>query len=335
MNPSLLDAVGQAGVLASVSMKFWRAAKKLEPADLGLTDGQIAERLICLGHKRLLPRDALARFALLESRAHAAVERASFPFLGGIARFVPNERLANLTSVLEDIRDEFRAEIETFMARYEDLRDTSLDEWREAAFGLNLPPDELVDRIASNFPTGLQVRQKFHFDAHFYQVAAPQSLGLIAIDAMDQQAIAQSRDRIAREAAQKLAEDTESFVSDCVATLREQTAQICQEMLSSMQTGKTEGVHQKTLNRLVKFIDEFKTLNFAEDSELEGMLEDARRALLSKTAEEYRDNTKAQAQLTNGLRKLGEEARRLAGQEAREIVERFGQLGARRFSLAA
>jgi nucleoside-diphosphate-sugar epimerase len=41
-----------------------------------------------------------------------------------------------------------------------------------------------------------------------------------------------------------------------VASLRQQTAQLCEEMLESMRTGKT-GVHQKTLNRLTRFIEEF------------------------------------------------------------------------------
>ncbi len=36
------------------------------------------------------------------------VESASFPFLGGIARFVPNARLGGLTDGLDKLRDEFR-----------------------------------------------------------------------------------------------------------------------------------------------------------------------------------------------------------------------------------
>ena len=65
------------------------------------------------------------------------------------------------------------------------------------------------------------------------------------------------------------------------------------------------------------------------------MLANARKDLLSRTAEEYRDSARAQAELANGLKVLGDEARRLATQESREIVERFGKLGARRFTLVA
>lgn len=335
MQNQLLDAISREGVLASVSIRYWRAAKKLEAADLGLKDRQIADRLVVLGHKRLLPREAMARFALIESRAHACVERNSFPFLGGIARFVPNRNLARLNETLDGLKDEFAAEIESFMSRYEDLRESALDEWRDAARSLDVPVGEFVDRIAATFPSGIKLRQRFHFDSHFYQVSAPESVQVQATSAADQAAIVQARADVASQAAEKLARDTESFVSDCVATLREQTAQICEEMLASMKAGKTDGVHQKTLNRLLGFIDSFKTMNFAGDATLETMLADARRELLGKTAEEYRDSAAAQIQLATGLKKLGDEARRLATQESREIVERFGKLGARRFSLVA
>lgn len=335
MQNQLLDAISREGVLASVSIRYWRAAKKLEAADLGLKDRQIADRLVVLGHKRLLPREAMARFALIESRAHAAVERASFPFLGGIARYVPNRNLARLTETLEGLKTEFETEIDSFMDRYEDLRASALGEWRQAARGLDVPVEEFVDRIAATFPSGIKLRQRFHFDAHFYQVAAPESVRIQAVDVADQAAVVNARALVARQAAEKFARDTESFVSDCVATLREQTAQICDEMLGSMKSGKTDGVHQKTLNRLLGFIDQFKTMNFAGDEALETMLANARRELLGKTAEEYRDSAAAQVQLAAGLKKLGDEARRLATQESREIVERFGKLGARRFTMVA
>jgi hypothetical protein len=106
-------------------------------------------------------------------------------------------------------------------------------------------------------------------------------------------------------------------------------------MLASIRTGKTDGVHQKTLNRLLRFIDEFKSLNFAGDSEFERILETTRSTLLTRSAEDYRENAPALARLQNGLQTLAQTARTLARQDAREIVERFGALGARKFSLAA
>ena len=334
-NNQLLDALTQEGVLINVSVRYWRAAKKLSPEDLGLNDQQVNNRLISLGHKRLLPREALASFALIESRAHALIDQSTFSFLGGIARFLPNRRLAGVRSTLDALQQEYEQARIAFIERYEDLRRESLDEWREAAVGLQLNPDDLVDRLAAAYPPSDRLSRYFAFDVHLYQVQAPEALQRQLVESGEQAAIAEARDQVVRDAQQKIGRDTEMFVADCVAALRQETATICREMLSSMQTGKTGGVHQKTLNRLLKFIDDFKTLNFAGDHELESMLEHARTTLLARSAEEYRDNRSARTELQNGLRRLGEEARHLAHQEAREIVERFGQVGRRRIQRAA
>ena len=103
----LLDAVCRRGVLVSTSVRYWRGCKRLSPEDLGLDPAHVSDRLIQLGHKRLIPRDALKEFALIESRVQATVEGSSFPFLGGVGRFVPNPRLGELTDKLEKLRDEF------------------------------------------------------------------------------------------------------------------------------------------------------------------------------------------------------------------------------------
>jgi predicted oxidoreductase len=126
----------------------------------------------------------------------------------------------------------------------------------------------------------------------------------------------------------------EAFVADCVASLREQTAQLCGEMLASI-NGCETGVHQKTLNRLVKWVDQFKTMNFMGDADMEQQLEHVKRELLSKTAEEYRDSAVARARLKNGLAQLANQARNLARLDATELVQRFGEMGKRKFNLAA
>ena len=55
----------------------------------------------------------------------------------------------------------------------------------------------------------------------------------------------------------------------------------------------------------------------------------------SLAAEQYRDDTFARERLVNGLNRLANEARQLAQQDAAELVQRFGELGRRKFHLAA
>ena len=147
-----------------------------------------------VGHKRLIPRDALQAFALIESRVQATVESSSFPFLGGISRFVPNPRLGDLTDKLEKLRDEFREATLDFVAGYSPLRENAMAEWREAARHMNGSAERLIATI----------------------------------------------------------------------------------------DGSENGVHQRTLNRLTTFIDNFRSLSFAGDQQLEATLERFRRDLLNR-----------------------------------------------------
>jgi hypothetical protein len=333
---NLLRVLTHEGVLINVSCRYWRAHKKLKAEDLGLDPDTVTDDLISLGHKKLLPSDALKPFALIESRAHSLVDANTFPFLGGIARYLPNSKLSEVTNRLEQLEREFQTQQVAFIERYSELRSNAAREWWTAARKLCNDPDRLVATIEASFPQADALDRYFSFQTHLFQVSIPEGAPQAElIAASDQQALADARNRAAQEAAAKIRQGTQQFVSDCVATMRQETATLCDEMLQSMSDGKTQGVHQKTLNRLIKFIDEFKSLNFAGDQEMEQTLERVRSQFLSRTAESYRDDAKAQARLRDGLGKLRDTAHELARQDATEIVERFGAMGRRRFNLAA
>lgn len=332
-NP-LLDALTREGVLISASVRYPRFTRRLKPEDLGLAGDEVNERLISLGHKKLLPRDALAGLALVESRVHALVERSSFAFLGGLARFLPNSKLLEVQQGLDALKDEFEAAQQKFLDDYAGHRSEALAEWEQSAAQLAADPVTFMAAIRGAFPDAVEVGDKFGFDVHLFQVRAPERITAQLVRFSDQQKVIAARNQAAGEAAQRIRDGVEGFVRDAVATLREQTARLCHEMLAAMAEGKS-GVHQKTLNRLVKFIDEFKQLNFAGDADMEALLEKARTELLSKSAEEYRDDTPARLQLQQGIRKLADNALALARQDSTEIVSTFGRLGVRKFELAA
>jgi hypothetical protein len=143
--------------------------------------------------------------------------------------------------------------------------------------------------------------------------------------------VADDRRRIAEDASRRLQADLDGFIRESVASLREETARLASEVLATIDSSE-HGVHQRTLNRLTTFIDSFRTLNFAGDQQLEQTLERFRRDLLSRTAEEYRNQPGAMASLTDGLNRLRENAVQLVRNDARDIVSRFGQQGTRRLA---
>ena len=333
-NTQLLDVLTREGVLISVSVRYWRATRKLNAEDLGLNPDNVTDRLISLGHKKLLPREALERFALIESRAHSLINASAFPFLNGLGHFLPNTKLEEVTQRLRELETEFDSARQSFLDRYADLRQSASVEWYEAAKRLVTDPDRLVAAIEGSFPNTTRMQRAFGFTVQLFQLRAPESLDMALVSEGEQQEIIVARQQAAREAAEQIHRGAESFVADCVASLRQQTASLCEEMLESMRSGKT-GVHQRTLNRLIRFVDEFKQLNFVGDREMEAQLDRVRQEFLSRTAEDYRDDHAAKARLQDGLQSLAQTARDLAQQDSRELVERFGQMGHRRFHLAA
>jgi len=95
-------------------------------------------------------------------------------------------------------------------------------------------PDRLVAAIEASFPYPQQMDRYFGFDVQLFQISLPERLQMDLVTELQQQQVAQARQNAAQEASQKIRRDVESFVSDCVASLREQTAQLCEEMLNSI-----------------------------------------------------------------------------------------------------
>jgi hypothetical protein len=172
-SPTLLDALCAKGVLLSVSVRYWRARTRLAAEDLGLQRRQVSDRLIALGHKRLVPREALATLALIESRAHALVEERSFPFLNGVARYLPNDQLAEVNASLAELGREFGLARDAFIADYDRLRQEALAEWTQAATTLGVPAGPLVARIRAALPDAVTLATKFSFS----QVLSTQCAG--------------------------------------------------------------------------------------------------------------------------------------------------------------
>ena len=330
-NQTLLDGICRRGVLISTSVRYWRGCKRLKPEDLGLDPAHVNDRLIQLGQKRLIPRDSLQAFALIESRVQATVESSSFPFLGGIARFVPNARLADLTDKLEKLRDEFREATLDFVAGYSPLRENAMTEWREAALNLNGSAEQLIATIEQSFPPAGDIARRFGFETRLFQIAAPDSIRLEVIEGVQELEVSEDRRRIAEDASRRLNAGVDEFIRESVASLREETARLAEEVLATI-SGSENGVHQRTLNRLGTFIDNFRTLNFAGDQQLEQNLERFRRDLLGRSAEEYRTDSGAMTSLTTGLSRLRETAVQLARSDAREVLSRFGQMGTRKLA---
>jgi hypothetical protein len=105
------------------------------------------------------------------------------------------------------------------------------------------------------FPLPQRMDRFYGFELQMFQLTLPEKMSVDLISMAEQQEVMMARDKATQEASAKIHRDVELFVGECVASLREQTATLCEEMPQSINSSET-GVHQKTLNRLVKFIDQ-------------------------------------------------------------------------------
>jgi hypothetical protein len=127
MESQLLPLLTREGVLIKVSIRFWRGCKKLKAEDIGLNSSDVSDRLISLGHKRLLPKESTQQLSLIEGRAHALIEGNTFPFLNGLAHFLPNARLQEVTHRLTELETEFWQAKDEFLRRYTSLRQSAVN----------------------------------------------------------------------------------------------------------------------------------------------------------------------------------------------------------------
>ena len=175
--------------------------------------------------------------------------------------------------------------------------------------------------------------RSFGFEVRLFSIAVPDVPQAQLIEIGTRQELMQVRREAAQQARAQIEESCELFVGECVSEMRRQTAQLCDEMLASID-GRGS-VHQKTLNRLQRFIERYKGLNFAGDGQMERELDRARAELLSRSAEVYRGSGVAETSLVQGLERLRAKARELAVQDTTHLVQSFGQMGQRRFALAS
>jgi hypothetical protein len=188
----LLAVLTREGVLINASVRYPRFHKKLAPADLGLSPEQVSERLVSLGHKKLLPKEALAELALVEGRTHAIIDQGTFPFLGGLGHFLPNGKLVDVQEQLNAQRSHFHRAKETFLAAYRDLRSEALAEWEIAIRHIAGSRDEascLYAQIAESFPAREKLADRFAFEVHLFQIAVPESLGMELVSFAEQQEV--------------------------------------------------------------------------------------------------------------------------------------------------
>jgi hypothetical protein len=328
----LMDVLTREGLLINVSVRYWRAAKKLNPVDIGFEAADVDKRLVSLGHKKLVPSEETKAFDQLESRAHQAVASSTFEFMGGVARFLPNAKLEGLSTTLGALQEEFNAELVRFKERYLTVVEKAKIEWVTEAKKLSFKPDVVIASMAKAYPRVDQLDNYFEFKVRTFNIQAPADMTAELQRAGVGMEVIRARQKAISDARRQFSDGVGGFVKECVQTMREETAKLCTEVLETVE-GSRIGVSQKTLNRLTAFIDQFKSMNFVGDKEFETKLEELKTQITSKSAEDFRRSSESMTSLRDGIRSMADLARNMAQEDVTRLVDRFGQVGSRKFQL--
>ncbi len=304
------------GLLVDVSVSFWSGSKALSPADLGLKAEDVAEAFK-LGKKMLVPQDVIRKFRAIESKARFIVEKNSFKFPIGNARFVPKKKFPAVLKKLKQCAFDYTQLTEQLVVNYEKYREEMLPVYKEAAekaYFTNLPTqiefnmdeqekekeqfiNSFLMRISTFYPPASTLRDKFALIWDIYEIALPRMRkadGDKIVDDADRKEVATEEYR--KQAHQKIG----SFLDEVVKTLRQETVTVCTRIADRIKEGKV--IKGRSLSSLNDFISNFSELNFVGDAVIEEELAKLKRDFLE---DKHGDMEEGEIQQELG-RRLGE-----------------------------
>jgi len=295
------------GALVNLSISCWSGRKMLTREDfklVGLNPDELPNDLCNLGRKLLVPKSELKIISQLEQRARAYLASYSVPFGMASAHFVPMKMLPNVDQFLTEIKKEFFGKVDSFIARFEDMK----KEVQKAH-------PEFWDRCLKNhYPrTPGLLRSNFRFSWHIFKVAGIDSIqetNIMKIVEEDEKKQIKNT-----ELRKQLTSEVESFVQEYVSSMRTETIRFC-ELMSARVNNRPYGdeteakkLTARSLAYFGKYVNKFKQMNIFEDNEIEKMLSEFKDQFLPiGIAVKDFDNSNMASSVTNSLKSIREKA---------------------------
>ena len=102
-------------VAIQLAVRSWPGQAKLSAEDLGLKEDEVPE-IFRLGNKRLYPEEWRQTFNQLAGKARSYLNDHSFPFVVEYVRAIPKRNLAKVVERLEELKAEYLAKADEFVA---------------------------------------------------------------------------------------------------------------------------------------------------------------------------------------------------------------------------
>lgn len=274
----ITDLLFNEGTLFDLDIGRWAATKKLTAKEVLLED--IDTSAIHLGHKRLLPKEALIEIIKLEGKARAALESHSLPFPIAGARFVYLRTLHGLVEQLIQIRESYYRAVNDFVEAYPFYKTTQLERLNNMAQGryaaelmkfqgrpdydakkveLDLWLQEEQQSNQSKYPDDAKLRSKFRFDWHIFKIAEFTGDGTTL-----------SADEI-NEAQVKLKNELNNWVRSAAVAMHRTLGEAALQAKEMLQ--RHQKIHPRNLKPLFDAFETFRSINFTGSSDIQQVIE--------------------------------------------------------------
>jgi len=279
------------GVLLTLNVSKWSGAKKLEPSDLGLSPEDIPD-FMRLGKKLLIPENERNSFTQVENNARNFLDRWSFPFPVGGARFVPRDRLVDTAAHLEQYKALFQSTVLSFLDRYEQIKREMLQNYPLYA-----------DKLEPYYPARNVIERKFSFTWAIFEITDTK------MNETTSQEVIEAYERFKRE----LQEKFDLFLEDVVIDMRATVAESCEKLSTRIING--EVVTANTIKSVKETIEHFQELNFIGDHSIDEKLAELRKHMnghdSKEIAKDLRDNETLRRELGNVAHEIAKQAMNL------------------------
>lgn len=258
------------GILVDLDVHQWRAQKKLTKEDL-LLDKTIQEDLYYTGHKKLLPKKALAPLIEIEGKARLELDARSSPFPIAKARFVTFPVLNELMNVLEEYQKAFFVALDELILNYdkykdeqlahldvqiqaiadEDLKKAPEDKYqaRKSALGDWVLKQKIL--VRDLYPPKEQLKARFGFEWRLFKITNAEGVDSSNLTPAQVKAINQ-----------KLDGDMQDWVKTTTKDVHQELGEAAQHLYELLD--KQGKLHSKNLKRFFEAAEKFLASEFLE-----------------------------------------------------------------------
>jgi hypothetical protein len=276
------DKVFEDGKLVNLHIGMWGMSYNLTEEDIKLVNK--LPNTIKLGKKMLIKTEVYNKFKNFEQKARKYLYTNSFDFpLVSQAHFVPKTKYLEVYKQLNTMREEYLAMVNEFVDKYEAYKAEALEFYQEHKDTVN------IDKLESYYPSLANVRSKFHFDIVSFEIALPAQFNQLNLQDEIEREISNNEAR--EHANAKYLEEynkqiqvhtskLSDFMNEVTATVRGSLAEHLKIVLSKID--KKEVVSDASIKKIHEQIQEFRSVNFADDKVVEAELNKLEKLLEGK-----------------------------------------------------